>query len=234
MDATEVLVAEFLAKKGHTNIVYEPDGNVPPDFLLNDQIAVEARRLNQSYDAGGDAQGLEEVAIPLWQKVKRLCLSFGPPTRGESWFVFFRFSRPVEPWKTLEPKLRNYLQGFISTQNQKKTSFSIAPSFQFQIFRASTLQPTFYVMAGHSDQEAGGWLVAEIEKNLRIYIDEKTEKIRKFRSKYPVWWLVLVDRIAYGLDDFDLEMFKKEVSIQHEWDKVIVVDPNNSGRSFEV
>jgi hypothetical protein len=49
-----------------------------------------------------------------------------------------------------------------------------------------------------------------------------------------VWWLVLVDRIAYGLDDTDIRQFKREVSIAHDWDRVIVVDPNNPTRFFDV
>ena len=105
MDVDEKLVARYLAHLGYKKIVYEPDGNVPPDFLADDYIAVEVRRLNQTDATGTTVQGLEEVAIPLWQKVTALALSFGPPIHGVSWFVFFRFSRPVEHWKTLKPKL---------------------------------------------------------------------------------------------------------------------------------
>jgi hypothetical protein len=56
MDPTERLVAEFLAEQGYTNIVHEPDGNFPPDFLVNGHIAVEVHRLNQNHDTGADIQ----------------------------------------------------------------------------------------------------------------------------------------------------------------------------------
>lgn len=96
MDASEKLVEDHLHHRGYVNVAYEPDGNIPPDFLVNDTIAIEVRRLNQNHFGGPNAKGLEEVAIPLWNKVKALLASMGPPTKGESWFIHFTFSRPVE------------------------------------------------------------------------------------------------------------------------------------------
>jgi hypothetical protein len=233
MDQTEMIVADFLNKRGYKDIVFEPDGNVPPDFLVEHKIAVEARRLNQTHTARSGPRGLEEVAISLWQQVRTLALSLGPPTAGQSWFIFFRFERPLEPWRKLGPKIRQALIGFMATPRFGKTSIPIANNFELEIFRATRPHPTFFVMAGHSDGQSGGFVVAELARNLRIHIAEKTAKIVKFRSKYPEWWLVLVDHIAYGLDDIDVAQFKKEVSIPHGWDKVIVVDPHNPARFFE-
>jgi hypothetical protein len=39
MDATEALAARYLESLGLGPVVYEPDGNVPPDFLLGDRVA---------------------------------------------------------------------------------------------------------------------------------------------------------------------------------------------------
>jgi hypothetical protein len=65
MDCTEKRVAEFLSHRGYHDIVFEPDGNVAPDFLVNKCIAIEVRRLNQNYDRGTRIRGLEEDRIPL-------------------------------------------------------------------------------------------------------------------------------------------------------------------------
>jgi hypothetical protein len=233
MDPTESIVADFLKARGYKDIVFEPDGNVPPDFLVERKIAVEARRLNQTHIASSGAQGLEEVAVPLWQKIRKLALSLGPPTRGQTWFVFVRFDRPVDRWKTLGPKVCTALQNFMATATHKKATIAVSTNFELGLFRASKPHPTFYVMGGHSDGQSGGFLVAEMERNLRLHIAEKTGKIAKFRSRYPEWWLVLVDHIAYGLDDTDIAQFKQGVSIPHTWHKVIVVDPHHPGRFFE-
>jgi hypothetical protein len=234
MDRTEKLVSEHLAHRGYKDVVYEPDGNIPPDFLVDGSIAIEVRRLNQNHFDGQDAKGLEEVAIPLWNKIRSLVLSFGAPTCGESWFVYFRFTRPVEHWKTLEPTLRNAIQGFVQSQDKRKGTIARGVGFELDVFRASKPHASMFVMAGCSDRESGGWLVSEMETNIRHCASEKSRKIAKVRSKYQEWWLALVDHIGYGLDDFDRQMFRDTVSIEHNWDKIVIIDPNDHRRWFEI
>ena len=49
MRQSERIVADFLVRRGYADVRYEPDGNVPPDFLVDDRIAVEAGVLNQHH-----------------------------------------------------------------------------------------------------------------------------------------------------------------------------------------
>lgn len=235
MDATEKLVEDHLKHRGYVNVIYEPDGNVPPDFLVDGSIAIEVRRLNQNHFDGASAKGLEEVAIPLWKKVKSLLASMGPPVKGETWFVHFRFGRPVESWKSLEPKLRSGLRSFMASSAQARAVVAAGQGFELEVFcRASKPHQTMFIMAGCSDDESGGWLLAEMEANIRHCTSEKARKIAKVQSKYPVWGLALVDHIGYGLDDFDREMFRDQVSIEHTWDKIILIDPRDFRRWFEI
>lgn len=234
MDPTEKTVADHLAHRGYTDVVYEPDGNVPPDFLVDKGIAIEVRRLNQNHFDGLDTKGLEEVAIPLWKKIEKLIASFGVPTQGESWFVFFRFSRPVEAWKSLEPKLRKALQAFVDSPSKQKGTIANERGFELDVFRASSSHSTMFLMGGCSDNESGGWLLAEMETNIRHCASEKSHKIKGVRAKYDKWWLALVDHIGYALDDFDREMFRDQVSIQHDWDKILIIDPRDPTRWFEI
>jgi hypothetical protein len=216
------------------SIVYEPDGNVPPDFLVDGTTAIEVRRLNQNHYDGAQTKGLEEVAIPLWKKIEKLVKSFGPPTAGESWFVYFRFGRPVESWKTLEPKISAALQAFSQRADREKGAILADNGFEADVFRASKVHSTMFVMAGCSDNESGGWLLSEMETNIRYCASEKSRKISGVRGKYSQWWLALVDHIGYGLDDFDREMFRDQVSIEHDWDKIIIIDPRDPTRYFEI
>jgi len=71
------------------------------------------------------------------------------------------------------------------------------------------------------------WVVPELERNLKICIDEKTLKTSAIREKYPEWWLVLIDRINFG----DKEAL--QVS-DHNWDKIILIDPDDHTRAFVV
>jgi hypothetical protein len=62
MDEAEAHIHKYLAHRGFVDIKHEPDGNVPPDFLVNDRIAVEVRRLIQHEDSAGRPRGLSENA----------------------------------------------------------------------------------------------------------------------------------------------------------------------------
>jgi len=96
MDSSERLAEKYLHGLGLDPVIYEPDGNIPPDFSVGDKIGVEVRRLNQNYiDASGIAHGLEEVSIPLWQRMKSILRSLGPSVMGECWYVGVNYARPA-------------------------------------------------------------------------------------------------------------------------------------------
>lgn len=234
MDQAEAHVRKHLEFRGYTNIVYEPDGNIPPDFLVKGDIAVEVRRLNQNYFDGPRPQGLEEVAISLWKKVEKLAHGMGPPIDGESWYLFIRFSRPVEDWKTLGQKVTTALQAFQASKNRKRGVIASGIGFELEVFRAGGPKATMFRMGGSSDEESGGWLLSELETNIRHCASEKTRKIALHQHKYGTWWLALVDHIGYALDDFDRQLFRDQVSLSHTWDKIIVIDPRDHTRYFEI
>lgn len=235
MDASEKISHDYFVHRGFKSIVYEPDGNIPPDLLLDESIAVEVRRPNQNYFDAAGAQGLEQVAIPLWNKVKALLTSMGPPSSGESWFVHFRYGRPVEAWKTLEPKLCAGLSSFMGSSRKGRVIVASGQGFELEVFcRTSNPHASMFVMSGCSDEQSGGWLLSKMETNIRYCASEKARKIARVRPKYSTWWLALVDHIGYGLDDFDREMFREQVSIQHSWDKIILIDPRDHARAFEI
>jgi len=75
---------------------------------------------------------------------------------------------------------------------------------------------------------------SETQKNLRICIEEKTRKIARVRSKYQEWWLILIDFIGYGVDECDRKLYREQLGIDHNWDKIILVNPLNSRLGFEL
>ncbi|PCJ30168.1 MAG: hypothetical protein COA90_10080 [Gammaproteobacteria bacterium] len=235
MDFAEKHVLKHLHSCKFSSIEYEPNGNVPPDFLVNGKIAIEVRRLNQNHFTRDGVKGLEETAIPLWQKVKRLVENFSQPLNGESWFVYFSFSRPVSNWKNLKPLLQKALKQFSETENKKPTVLISKGGLELEVFaKASKSHSTMLLMGAYSDEQSGGLLIAEMEKNITHCIEEKTSKISAFKSNYDEWWLVLVDHIGHGLDAFDRKQFHEHVSIDHSWDRVIIIDPLDENNWFEM
>ena len=61
MKSEEKLAKLHLEHIGCMSILYEPDGNIPPDFLVNGEIAVEVRRLNQHFKNGDAVEPLEDL-----------------------------------------------------------------------------------------------------------------------------------------------------------------------------
>ena len=92
MDTCECWVDKYLRHIGYTDIVFEPDGNIPPDFLVNKRIAIEVRMLNQSYDESGRVRGLDETTIPLWKTLEEVAAQIGPPRRTAKLVCFCKDS----------------------------------------------------------------------------------------------------------------------------------------------
>jgi hypothetical protein len=234
MDATEKLVEAHFVHRGFIDVRYEPDGNVPPDFLVENRIAVEARRLSQIHIGDGTTQSLEEAAIPLFKNIAGLAAESGPPTDGRTWFLHPEFTRPVGRWRPLKRKLRRAMQAFSPDSRSGWTILYSQPGFTLEAFPASTARSRRFLMAGYGDLESGGWMIAELEKSIRHCVSEKWDKVARFRCKYPEWWLALVDHIGYTFDDFDRAVFREQLSIKHDWDRIVLVDPLNPARWFNI
>ena len=226
MNKDEELAQKWIENIGFQSIVYEPDGNVPPDFLVDNKIAVEVRRLNQNYvNKDGKSKGLEDESIPLWHKFKSLLESFGLPDNGKSWFIGIDYERPIPSWKKLKPEIEKVLETLKITQPNRPITYRLLERFELDIIPASKPLKTMFFAGASSDGNSGGWVLSELEKNLKLILPEKYKKIEKHKSKYNEWWLVLPNYIHYGMDECDVEQFNTHIKFQHDWDKVIMVNP---------
>ena len=225
MDSSEKLAREYLSSLGYTDIVYEPDGNIPPDFLVNGRIAVEVRRLNQSVLSNGNrSEGLEEVFIPFWQRMQRYLPTLGIGEANESWYVGIQIKRPLEKWRILEPELRSALLRFMHSENRSQTRIRISSHFEISLTQSGRAYPSFYRLGTGLDKDSGGFVISEIYRNLKMCISDKDGKVAPYRHKYPEWWLVLPDFIGMGADAEDRRQLRDLPSIKHTWQKVILLN----------
>jgi hypothetical protein len=237
MDDSERLADQYLRSLSLGDVIYEPDGNVPPDFCVGGKIAVEVRRLNQNYEfSDGSSQGLEELAIPLWKRFKNYLPTLGPSLNGECWYVCLDFRRPLEDWKTLRPLVESQLRTFMALPVRARTTVPISPNLSFDLFPSGKDHGSFYLLGASSDDDSGGFVMGEVERNLRLCIAEKERKIKPYRSKYLEWWLVLADYIDYSMDPEDRLIFRSEVMprIPHRFTKIVLIDPRDYRRVVEV
>jgi hypothetical protein len=227
LDQSEKVAEQFLHSLKLGKVVYEPCGNVPPDFSVGDGIAVEVRRLNQIFTVGHRLRGLEEVSIPLRHRVKALLPSLGPAVGTKSWFVYYSFRRPLPPWKDLEASVLEFLRAFKDGRSTDPV-ISIGTNFRVDLIPTTTPHPYCFLFGGYGDHDAGGWIVEELIRNLEICIAQKTRKTASFRNSYREWWLVFVDHIAYGtLSARDLVMIRESLKGTDTWDKIFLLDPTS-------
>ncbi len=95
MNDDEKQVKAHLESRGFTDVIREPVKDSTPDFLVNQKIAIEVRRLYENWFTESEVKGLEETAISLRKNILELLREFGKPVKDESWWVRFEFSRPV-------------------------------------------------------------------------------------------------------------------------------------------
>lgn len=235
MDSSEQHAVAFLKHLGYSDVQPHPDGeNFTPDVLVNGRIAVEVRRLNQSYENNTERCDLEKISIPLWKNIKKLLPTLGPPPDGEtSWFIAVSFRRPVEEWRKIRPKIVMALRSFMADKDRRITTFQPSIGITINLFKASNSMEAFFVLGGINDDDSGGWLAYEFYKNLRLCIDEKSLKTSNRRHLYPEWWLILIDHIGYGVES-PHELLEGFAPIVHDWHKVYVIHPHDSTRGFEL
>lgn len=234
MNEDEAIVKQFL-EHHYQKVVHEPDGKIPPDFLVDDTIAVEVRRLNQNFThINGITKGLEEEWIPLWQKFEKLLLNYGPPKNDKCWFIGMHFERPIEKWEKLAPKITDALNVIEKVEPSVITRYYISDTFEIDAIPASALYDTMFRMGASSDGDSGGFVLSEIEKNLQLIITEKTKKIEKHKTKYNVWWLILTDHIGYGLDEHDRKQFRQHIKLKHTWSRIVLINPLNINSYFDI
>lgn len=235
MNDSERTIHHYLTTLRLGEVRYEPDGNVPPDFLIDGRIAVEARRLNQNEEISGSFRGLEVTSTPLHSLVTKVLADSGPAAGGHSWFVMYTVWRPLPPWRELEALLRAAVLEFSQRLNDPPLDMRPHQSLRLRFFAASEPHDTLLVLGGSSDHDSGGFVVAELVRNLELCIPEKTRKIEVVRHKYTEWWLAFEDRIAYGaLDANDAAQLRSMLRVSHGFHKILLVNPLVPQQAIEI
>jgi hypothetical protein len=233
MNRSERLIASYLAHVGYSEVVHEPDGNHPPDFLVDGRIAVEVRRLNQNIETADGTRGIETEFVTLVRLVQRVLASLDRPAHDGSWFLFYSFRRPlVQPWREFERRLTQSLANLDVQRIQDGVKVELMPNFRVSMYRAEPSYPTLFVFAGCSDSDSGGFVLGEIVRNVGICVAEKTRKVARVRAKYPEWWLALVDHIgSANLSEVELHHLRAAFEVEDPWQKIILVNPDDPTRA---
>ncbi|OCH39443.1 hypothetical protein [Aliivibrio fischeri] len=235
MNIEEIVAHNYLEGLNIGKICYEPDGNRPPDFRLNKDIAIEVTRLNEHIEIQGKIKRLDDDRSAIISFIKRILHSFQPDFSDGQFWVEIKVKRPFGDRKKTGRKLNNLLSSFESATNidcVKEYEVTDALSIKFLRCDSDKLSSAFR-LGCFSEHDTGGWVGEEVLKNITYCINIKSSKIKPYINSYKEWWLVLVDTLAYGDYDEYVGMLKSSID-KKAFRKVIVLDRETGSYAFEI
>lgn len=232
MDSAETIAKRYLDSLNLGEAVFEPDGNNPPDFVLRGTIGIEVRRLNQNFESGGSYSGLESDAASIYRLIIRELKKVGPALNGMGWWVSYDFRRPFDRRK-LKRELPKLLKRLSALPIDTSLEITVIPNFRLEIRPAGIERTDLFSLAAYIDFDAGGWIAAEIVRNLNLCIAEKENKIEPFRHKYREWWLIFVDMISTSLNTEEWKSISQHIK-KGGSDRILLINPRNPLFGFEL
>jgi hypothetical protein len=186
MKIEEQIAKTYLEQLGYQNIVFEPDGNIPPDFLLDGNIAVEVRRFNQYFQNGGKMEALEKLDYRLVPKITSILSEYEHVQTPHSVFVFIDFERPLKASQSVFNEVRNSLNAYLTNFGQRKT-LAVTDNLTLQMYPVEDRLSSPFMLGGSGDGNSGGFVVANVHAHLPFIIAEKEGKVKQYMYKYPTW-----------------------------------------------
>jgi len=226
MKREETVAEQFLRSLNKGVPVFEPDGNRPPDFVLDHgRIAVEVRRLNYMVVVDGEPQGTEELNIPLWRWLRKFLSDFDQDYDGTTYLVYVSYHHRFQKLtREMKREIKRAFREFLNGPRSLPHEFQIRPLLTFHLTSGKPVEgKPFLLISAMNFDEAGG-LIQQYQDNVSFCIQEKAEKIAPFFDRYPEWWLLLVDSLQWGaLREFEIEAIHKRLQIS-PFSKVVVID----------
>lgn len=215
-------------------IIYEPDGNVPPDFLVHNHIGVEVRRLDQQFiDTDGKKKGVEEISEPFIRSVRKILREFDGRFSGRTFAVMiYKNSLHLPGYKNLRKQLLLALENFLASGEGEKEI--LESDITITIMEASPKPEMVFFYGAYSNNGEGGVFPAYYLDNFNHCVEEKSRKIERYYDKYEDWWLLLIDGLG-GLTSSEkkelipfisLGKFHRLILIDYEANLLLTIPPS--------
>ena len=227
MNIDEIIAFEYLKKLEIGKPVYEPFGNRPPDFSI-DNLAVEVRRLNQNYFKEGKVVGLENFGMVFPDIVEEVFRGFDAKYSGLSYWVAVKYKRaPDQKMSNLKKELKLSLQQFLNIRTPLPYTLDVTDEIDISFYESTPFEGKIFQIGSLIDYDSGGWVLSLYIENIKHSLQEKIGKILPYKNDFQKWWLLLVDRIGFTFHEDEIDELKKYVGIIEQFEKVIVVSPIN-------
>jgi hypothetical protein len=219
---------DYFTSLGVTEIVHEPDGNVPPDLLIGNKIAVEVRRLNQFFKNQNDEYvPLENLSYGVMKRIHDTIRSYEYVKSESTAWVGVDFERPLVLDKQLNKDLKTIFDCHLNCLDEQRV-YIIRDNLKLRFRKAHRSFNVPFKWASSSDGDSGGAVVSNVLESLKIVIPEKEKKILPYKANYDIWWLAVIDKVAFSLDDIDHRQLKAAFDIKTFFQKIIIISAFNA------
>jgi len=154
----EEQIAKSYLQTISNDVIYEPDGNNPPDFRLNKLIAVEVRRLNKNIFKGSKSRGIELERFKLLPALKKVFKEFDSPIPADNYWIRLTYSRPLGNISQIESVARTELQKFLMNKQRTPLEIKLSRHVSITIFKANKKSTQVFKIGIESDHESGGFV----------------------------------------------------------------------------
>ena len=216
------------------DVVFEPDGNIPPDFKLNQVIAVEVRRLNQNIFKGNKPKGLEQDRIKLYRSLANVFREFDSPVPTDNYWISLDFFRPIGKMADIRDKTKIKLQYFLNAKPPTPYEIKLSHHITITISKATRKSSKVFAIGIEVDKNSGGWVGSLYTENINYCIEEKTKKIKTYKSNYPEWWLILVDFLIGGIGEPEKTTVIRHINKGADWKKIVVIHPETKKEILKI
>lgn len=226
MNYDEKIAESYLQKLKIGEIIFEPNGNISPDFELNKNIAIEVRRLNKHING----KPIENLDFGVIRKVENLISNYKLTRESKVTFpISIKYSRPLN-FKNIKDKIYKALSHF---ENNKYDSYEyfISENFKFDVLNGTERYNSDFEVMMWVDHDKGGYVKYDLRNNIIHALKEKEKLVIKTKSNYSEWWLILINHISSGIRSDELKFLKQEIPRSEIFNKIIILELNNNSES---
>lgn len=227
MNEDEKHAYNFLISLNLGKLDQEPLGKSTfPDFVTQDNTAIEIRRLNNQYLVNDDFEGLPEVHKNDATRIVTDELSTYDFLIPNSISVSLRIRRPFNLEKNAKRKFKKLLKERIEKATLDKTfkeSIQIVDGISITLFEGNSRLNNAYELNLMHDFDLGGDVTKNRYNALNIAVIEKNNKIDSVRDKFDRFWLVLVDHIFSRVDINSVIDLHRMPKIESDFERIILL-----------
>ncbi len=223
MNEDERAAEGFLRSMGYLDTArVEAD---PPDFEIGDSIGVEVRRFDQAVIDLGQRTSIATIETSLRKTVSEICSKYVRQEPSSSFWVFYRFRRPLPKKKKIGKCLKAYLDSVSGCRDGSPQRLSIGNNLTFELARNGSDDIQTFKVGASGDMDSCGWEGDYIPRNLERCIQDKEKDMPRWPEKYDMKWLLLVGTAECQVGSAVDEAFATNVNLKGAWDKIFVIDP---------